>query len=110
MRNYTQVLSRRSIHWGTLCAWREKVARMFRYSKNNGITEGFHRKMKLIQRRVYGFKNFENYRSRLKTLKGKSPYDFIKAVWITDPERFINNPDHFNVGPNIRRCGCELSG
>ncbi|WP_457589504.1 transposase, partial [Legionella pneumophila] len=26
----------------------------------NGITEGFHRKMKLIQRRAYGFRNFEN--------------------------------------------------
>ncbi|WP_420324355.1 transposase, partial [Legionella rubrilucens] len=28
-----------------------------RFSKSNGITEGFHRKMKLIQRRAYGFKN-----------------------------------------------------
>ncbi|WP_432416312.1 transposase, partial [Legionella micdadei] len=28
------------------------------------ITEGFHRKMKLIQRRAYGFKNFENYRTQ----------------------------------------------
>ncbi len=33
--------------------------------KNNGITEGFHRKMKLIQRRAYGFKNFNNYRLRV---------------------------------------------
>lgn len=52
----------------TLFAWREEVARMFRYSKNNGITEGFHRKMKLIQRRAYGFRNFENYRLRVKVL------------------------------------------
>ena len=29
------------------------------------ITEGFHRKMKLIQRRAYGFKNFSNYRLRV---------------------------------------------
>jgi len=29
------------------------------------ITEGFHRKMKLIQRRAYGFKNFNNYRLRV---------------------------------------------
>ena len=33
--------------------------------KNNGITEGFHRKMKLIQRRAYGYRNFENYRLRV---------------------------------------------
>ncbi|WP_083505156.1 transposase [Legionella santicrucis] len=32
------------------------------------ITEGFHRKMKLIQRRAYGFRNFENYRLRVKVL------------------------------------------
>jgi transposase len=29
---------------------------MWRFTKNNGITEGFHRKMKLIQRRAYGSK------------------------------------------------------
>lgn len=52
----------------TLYQWREEVARMWRFSKNNGITEGFHRKMKLIQRRAYGFRNFENYRLRVKVL------------------------------------------
>ena len=39
--------------------------RMWRFTKNNGITEGFHRKMKLIQRLAYGYKNFENYRLRV---------------------------------------------
>ncbi|HHT9759724.1 ISL3 family transposase, partial [Legionella pneumophila] len=28
----------------TLCAWKDEVARMWRFSKSNGITEGFHRK------------------------------------------------------------------
>ena len=51
-----------------LSLWREEVARMFRYTRNNGITEGFHRKMKLIQRRAYGFRNFENYRLRVRAL------------------------------------------
>jgi transposase len=46
----------------TLYQWREEVVRMWRFTKNNGITEGFHRKMKLIQRRAYGLRNFENYR------------------------------------------------
>ncbi len=35
------------------------------FTKNNGITEGFHRKMKLIQRRAYGSRNFQNYRLRV---------------------------------------------
>ncbi len=38
---------------------------MWRFTRNNGITEGFHRKMKLIQRRAYGFRSFENYRLRV---------------------------------------------
>ena len=50
--------------------WTEEIARMWRFTKNNGITEGFHRKMKLIQRRAYGFKNFENYRLRVRILCG----------------------------------------
>lgn len=49
----------------TLEQWQEPIACMWRFRKTNGITEGFHRKMKLIQRRAYGFKNFENYRLRV---------------------------------------------
>ena len=49
----------------TLANWDEAIVCMWRFSKSNGITEGFHRKMKLIQRRAYGFKNFENYRLRV---------------------------------------------
>ena len=52
----------------TLYQWREEVVRMWRFTKSNGITEGFHRKMKLIQRRAYGFRNFENYRLRVRVL------------------------------------------
>jgi transposase len=54
----------------TLYNWREEIVRMWRFTKNNGITEGFHRKMKLIQRRAYGFKSFENYRLRVRVLCG----------------------------------------
>ena len=54
----------------TLTDWKEEILRMFRYTYSNGITEGFHRKMKLIQRRAYGFRNFENYRLRVRVLCG----------------------------------------
>jgi transposase len=43
----------------------EEIVRMWRFTKNNGITEGFHRKMKLRQRRAYGFISFSNYRLRV---------------------------------------------
>ena len=49
----------------TITGWIEPIACMWRTTRNNGITEGFHRKMKLIQRRAYGFRNFENYRLRV---------------------------------------------
>ncbi len=50
----------------TMESWQEEIARMWRFSRSNGITEGYHRKMKLIQHRVFGFRNFENYRIRLR--------------------------------------------
>ncbi len=43
-----------------------EIARMWRFSRNNGITEGFHTKMEMISRRAYGFKNFDNYRLRVR--------------------------------------------
>lgn len=52
----------------TFDKWKDEIACMWRFSKSNGITEGFHRKMKLIQRRAYGFRNFENYRTRVRVL------------------------------------------
>ncbi|HQU06453.1 MAG TPA: transposase, partial [Ferrovaceae bacterium] len=54
----------------TLSSWKEESARMWRFNKSNGITEGCHRKMKLIQRRADGFRNFENVRVRVKGLCG----------------------------------------
>jgi len=49
----------------SLTDWQEEIVRMWRFTRNNGITEGFHRKMKLIQRRAYGFRSFANYRLRV---------------------------------------------
>ena len=49
----------------TLTSWIEEILRMWRFTRSNGNTEGYHRKMKLIQRRAYGFRNFENYRLRV---------------------------------------------
>ena len=33
---------------------------MLRFSRSNGITEGFHTKMEMISRRAFGFRNFNN--------------------------------------------------
>ena len=55
----------------TLYSWREEIAAMWRFTRNNGITEGFHNKMELINRQAYGFRNFENYRMRVKVLRSE---------------------------------------
>lgn len=49
----------------TLTSWLEPIVAMWRFSKTNGITEGFHNKMEMMSRRAYGFRNFENYRMRV---------------------------------------------
>jgi len=49
----------------TLKSWLQPIVAMWRFSKSNGITEGFHNKMEMISRRAYGFRNFENYRLRV---------------------------------------------
>ena len=48
----------------------QEIVRMWRFTKSNGITEGFHNKMEMISRRAFGFRNFQNYRLRVRTLCG----------------------------------------
>lgn len=52
----------------TLHAWREEIACMWRFTRNNGIIEGFHNKMEVLQRQAYGFRNFQNYRLRVRVM------------------------------------------
>ena len=52
----------------TLNCWSVEIARMWRFTRNNGITEGFHTKMEVLQRQAYGFRNFNNYRLRVKIM------------------------------------------
>lgn len=49
----------------TLDSWKNEIGRMWRFSRSNGITEGFHTKMEALQRQAYGFRNFRNYRLRV---------------------------------------------
>jgi transposase len=51
-------------------SWAEEIVRMWRFTKSNGITEGFHNKMEMISRRAFGFRNFQNYRIRVLALCG----------------------------------------
>ena len=61
----------------TLKSWLEPIVRMWRFTKNNGITEGFHTKMEMLSRRAFGFRNFKNYRLRVIALCG---WDGVFAI------------------------------
>ena len=52
----------------TLHAWRDEIATMWRFTRNHAITEGFHNKMEVLQRQAYGFRNFQNYRLRVRVM------------------------------------------
>lgn len=43
---------------------------MWRFTRNNGITEGFHPVLELIDRQAFGFRNFGNHTMRGKVLCG----------------------------------------
>jgi transposase len=52
----------------TLHSWAAEIATMWRFTRNNGITEGFHTKMEVLQRQAYGFRNFNSYRLRVRIM------------------------------------------
>ncbi len=45
----------------TLHRWRNEILNYFDHRSTNAYTEGIHRKLKLLQRTAYGFRNFSNY-------------------------------------------------
>jgi len=49
----------------TLLSWRKEILAYFDHPITNGRTEGFNNKAKLVKKRAYGYRNFENYRLRL---------------------------------------------
>jgi hypothetical protein len=77
-----------------------QVERMNRTIKEASVSRYHYTSHEKLRKHLHAFLMAYNLASRLKTLKGKSPYDFIKAVWTTEPERFIIDPGHFNVGLN----------
>ena len=54
----------------TFFDWQVEIARMWRFSKTNSITEGLHRRMDEILNRAYGMRNFNNFRIRVKAYAG----------------------------------------
>jgi hypothetical protein len=41
---------------------------------------------------------------RLKTVNGRSPYDYICGTWTVEPDRFTVDPTHQMLGLNTYAC------
>lgn len=77
-----------------------QVERMNRTIKEATVSRYHYTSHEELKKHLNAFLMAYNLASRLKSLKGKSPYDFIKAVWTQEPEVFIFNPYHFIGGLN----------
>lgn len=49
---------------------------------------------------LHSFVMAHNFVQRLKTLRGLTPYEYIRKQWTAEPERFIVNSFHHTVGLN----------
>ena len=50
---------------GTFSRWFEPIARSIRHRYTNGMTEGFNNKIKLLQRRAFGWRHEHNRKRRI---------------------------------------------
>jgi transposase len=51
-----------------------------------------------LVRLLRDFVHAYNFRRRLKTLQGKTPYEFLRQAWLDKPECFLRDPHHGLVG------------
>ena len=49
----------------TLSNWMDKIANYFQHRTTSAMVEGINNKIKLIKRRAFGFRNFQNFRLRV---------------------------------------------
>lgn len=75
-----------------------QVERMNRTLKEATVKRYHYSSHPQLKEHLYAFLNAYNFAKRLKTLKGHTPYEEIIKWWKKEPERFINNPNHHNMG------------
>jgi transposase-like protein len=73
---------------------RNPGARMGRMLHDEVIFAGKDYLLRLLSQFVHAY----NFRRRLKTLRGKTPYEFLCEAWDEQPEQFTRNPHHELLG------------
>ena len=77
-----------------------QVERMNRTIKEATVKRYYYESHDQLRGHLADFVTAYNFARRLKTLKGRTPYEYICARWTKEPQRFSLNPIHQSLGPN----------
>ncbi len=75
-----------------------QVERMNRSIKEQTVYRYFYQSHAELRQHLEIFLQAYNFGKRLKTLKGRSPYEFICDRWRETPDKFHQNPTHLKMG------------
>ena len=73
---------------------------MNRTIKDATVKTFYYKTHEELKQHLHDFLMAYNFAKRLKSLKGKTPWQFIQHQWTIHPEYFITNPNYFIVGLN----------
>lgn len=77
-----------------------QVERMNRTLKEATIRRYHYDTHRQLEEHLAAFLDAYNFASRLKTLRGLTPYEAICKAWAAEPERFSRDPAHLTSGLN----------
>lgn len=78
-----------------------QVERMSRTIKDATVRRYYYDSHDQLRHHLQLFLDAYNHARRLKTLRGLTPYEYIGKTWTEQPHRFITDPTHHTLGPNI---------
>ena len=83
------------------CPWTNgQVERMNRTLKEATVRRYHYGSHDELRKHLQLFLDAYNYGRRLKTLRGLTPYEFVRKTWTEQPHRFRRDPSHLIAGPN----------
>ena len=77
-----------------------QVERMNRTIKDATVKRYHYDSHDQLRTHLRDFLDAYNFATRLKTLRGLTPYEYICKIWTSEPDRFILNPIHQMPGLN----------
>jgi len=77
-----------------------QVERMHRTLKEATVNRYHSETHQQLRDHLESFLNVYNFTKRFKTLRGQTIYEYIVACWQNEPNRFVVNPLHHNLGLN----------